>query len=147
MQWGIAKRTQINLSWSDTITASLVPVLPKHEKKKWQNGVCRKPKPTQYSAPATHTSWFTSTKTIRKQHWLRQPTVNLLRLRMLNGSRRRTHGSESFQRSWTHRTELFPTSSESPQKPQTSNGGAAVFVCEQDERIVKKHQNSSKNQL
>ena len=36
--------------------------------------------------------------------------------------------SKSFQRSWTHRTYLFPTSSESPQTLQTSNGWAGVFL-------------------
>ena len=45
----------------------------------------------------------------------------------LNRSRCRPRGSKSLQCSWTHRTDLFPNSSESPQTLQTSNGWPSVF--------------------
>ena len=48
-------------------------------------------------------------------------TADALRLRELSLTRHRPRGSRSFQRSWTHRADLFPNSSESPQTLQTSN--------------------------
>ena len=47
------------------------------------------------------------------------PTANTIRLCKLNCNG--SHGSKSFQCSWTQRTDLFPNSSESPQTFQTSN--------------------------
>ena len=51
---------------------------------------------------------------LNMQRGITKQTANLLRLCMLNRSRQRPHGSESFQCSWTHQTYLFLTSSESP---------------------------------
>ena len=44
--------SQINLSWTDITTAGLLPVL--QNMKTGNDGVCRKPMHTQYSAPPTH---------------------------------------------------------------------------------------------
>ena len=45
----------------------------------------------------------------------------------MNWSRRCPRGPKSFQRSWTHRTGLFPNSSESPKKLQMINSWLGVF--------------------
>ena len=68
-----------------------------HENRNWLNGVHRKTKHTQYSAPPTHhadslahrkSEWSYRQHTTNKRiQWLRRPTANLLRLHMLNRSR------------------------------------------------------------
>ena len=60
------------------------------ENRKWQNGVHRKTKRTQYSAPPTHradwlahrqSEWpYSQPTTNQRIQWLRLPTANLLRL-------------------------------------------------------------------
>ena len=52
---------------------------------------------------------------------------NTLRLCKLNLTRHRPCGSKSFQQGWTHRTDLLPNSSESPQTFQMSIW-ATVFL-------------------
>ena len=55
-------------------------------------------------------------------------TANALSLCKLNLTRHHPRGSKSFQHSWTHRTDLFPNSSKSPQTFQMSNVWASVFL-------------------
>ena len=127
MQRGITKRTQINSSWTGIITASLMLVLQntktRNDGTEWVENQCAHSIP-----PLPHT------QLIQRIQWLRWPTANLLRLRMLNWSRQRPSGSESFQRSWTHQTDLYPTSSKSLQTLQTSNSWAGVFLTLNAER-------------
>ena len=126
MQQGINKQTQINSSWTD-ITASLVPAL--QNMKTGNDGEeCVENQSAHSITLLPHAILIRKHTASQRVQWLRRLTANLLRLRMLNRSRQRRRGSESFQRSWTHRTYLFPSSSESPQTLQTSNGWAGVFL-------------------
>ena len=87
--------------------------------------------------PSHTPHWFTSTPPIRmviqlaqtnqSSQWLRWPTSNVLRLRKMNRGRRCPCGPKSFQCSWTHRTDLFPNLSESPQALQMANVWLRVF--------------------
>ena len=128
MQRGITKRTQINSSWTG-ITASLVSVL--QNMKTGNDGTeCIEKQSRQSILPPNTLRWFAIAIHTANQRiqLLRQPTANLLRLRTLDWSRKRLCGSESFRHWWTHRTDLFPTSSEASQMLQTSNGWAGVFL-------------------
>ena len=117
MQRGITRRTQINWSWMD-ITTSLVLVL--QSMKTGNDGTGCIEKQSACSIPPSHTSlWFTSYTVNQKaahhqsEHSMAQMSDSPPpRLHMLNRSRQRPRGSESFRSRWTHRTYLFPTSPE-----------------------------------
>ena len=108
-QQGITKRTQINSSWKD-ITASLMPVL-QNMKTENDGAECIEKRSSHSIPPFPHTTLIHKHTTNQRIQWLR--------LRMLSRSRQRPRSSESFQSSWTHRTYLFPAS---------SNGWAGVFL-------------------
>ena len=128
MQRGITKQTQINLSWTD-IAASLVPVtLLQNMKTGNDRTECIEKQSSHSFPPLPHTVLIRYHTTNQRIQWLRRQTANPFRLRMLNHSRQHPRSSESFQCSWTHRTDLFPTSSESLQMLQMSNGWACVFL-------------------
>ena len=126
MQWGITKWTQINLSWTD-ITTSLVPVLQSITMRN-DRMECIENQCAHSISPLPHIALICEHTVSQRIQWLRCPMALLLRLRMLSLSRQRPTGSQSFQRSWTHQTYLFPTASESLQTLQTSNGWADVFL-------------------
>ena len=111
MQWDITKQTLLGVSWTD-MTASLVRVL--QNMKTGNDGTeCAEKQSTHSIPPLQHTA-------NQRIQWLRWLTANLLRLCMLNGS---------GQRSWTHQTYLFLTSSESPQMLQMSTVVGPVCCC------------------
>ena len=96
-------------------------------KKTWNDGMeCIEKQSAHRTLPLPHTMLIRQHTANQNDHTACRP------LEQTTGadhwSRQRPRGSKSFQRSWTHRTYLFPTPSESPQTLQTSNSWASVFL-------------------